>query len=255
MIRRVVARASIGGLIAVVLAGTIVLLGFVPTFGTGIDERMYRDATERWLAGGWWYLPHQLAGPYPATMGDVMYPPVTLWLFVPMALTPPQWWYVGPILLIAWSLYRMRPAWWAWPVLLVIAASPWAMGYWMFGNPKMWLLALAFVLLAHGWRWWLATAVLALIGSLAVLPMWPDYFTATGNARDLGYQWSTLILFALALVARLGARRDALPRPGAAPGGDDGVGADDRDRGVEGAEGADRGAAGLAEEVAGSGIA
>jgi hypothetical protein len=32
-------------------------------------------------------------------------------------------------------------------------------------------------------RWWVAAAVLGVV-SLAFLPMWPDYLTVLGNARD-----------------------------------------------------------------------
>jgi hypothetical protein len=49
----------------------------------GDDYRIYMDATNRWLAGGSYFLSRQLAGPYQLEMGDVMYPPVALWLFAP----------------------------------------------------------------------------------------------------------------------------------------------------------------------------
>ena len=51
----------------------------------GKDVALYRDAASRWLAGGPFYEPRQLAGPYEVAHGDILYPPVGLWLFVPAA--------------------------------------------------------------------------------------------------------------------------------------------------------------------------
>ena len=51
----------------------------------GVDFTLYRDVTIRWLGGGPYFEPYQLAGPYQISAGDVLYPPVALWLFVPFA--------------------------------------------------------------------------------------------------------------------------------------------------------------------------
>ena len=48
----------------------------------GIDYTLYMDATRRWLAGGSFYEPYQLAGPYPIQMGDVLYAPNAMPLFI-----------------------------------------------------------------------------------------------------------------------------------------------------------------------------
>ena len=48
----------------------------------GIDYTLYMDATRRWLAGGSFFEPYQLAGPYPLQMGDVLYRADALPLFV-----------------------------------------------------------------------------------------------------------------------------------------------------------------------------
>ncbi len=53
----------------------------------GVDFQLYREVTMRWLGGGPFYQPYQLAGPYPISAGDVLYPPVALWLFVPFSFT------------------------------------------------------------------------------------------------------------------------------------------------------------------------
>src|SRR3954452_11912730 len=48
-----------------------------------LDADIYFDATDTWLADGTWYLPRQLNGPYEIEIGDVLYPPVLLWILVP----------------------------------------------------------------------------------------------------------------------------------------------------------------------------
>ena len=40
----------------------------------GADYQLYMDATARWLSGGPFYEPAQLAGPYPITHGAILYP-------------------------------------------------------------------------------------------------------------------------------------------------------------------------------------
>ena len=56
----------------------------------GVDYLLYRDAAARWLAGGPFFEPYQLAGPYPISAGDILYPPVALWLFVPFTVLPAE---------------------------------------------------------------------------------------------------------------------------------------------------------------------
>src|SRR5436305_8563856 len=55
----------------------------------GVDFQLYRDAAARWLHGGTFYEPYQLAGVYNIRPGDIPYPPVALRLFVPFAIEPP----------------------------------------------------------------------------------------------------------------------------------------------------------------------
>mgnify|MGYP006173125319 CR=1 FL=1 len=54
----------------------------------GVDFVLYRDVAARWLDGGPYFEPYQLVGPYEIRAGDVLYPPVGLWLFVPFAVLP-----------------------------------------------------------------------------------------------------------------------------------------------------------------------
>jgi hypothetical protein len=134
----------------------------------------------------------------------VLYPPVMLWVFAPLALLPGQAWYVIPAAMVAWSLWRLRPAWWAWPLMLLIAAMPWTIGYFVLGNPKVWGFAALFVLLALGWRWWIVAGIAAVLLSLPFGSLWGDYRVVMTNARSMEYQWSTVLLVAIPVIAWLG---------------------------------------------------
>src|SRR5688500_15477068 len=58
-----------------------------------IDFDLYLNATRRWLAGGSYFEPYQLAGPYAIRMGDVLYPPNVLLLLIPFTVLPAiLWW-------------------------------------------------------------------------------------------------------------------------------------------------------------------
>src|SRR5262249_12098765 len=62
-----------------------------------VDADLYREAAVRWSGGGPFYAARQLAGPYEITPGDILYPPVGLWLFVPFTFLPDAlamvlWW-------------------------------------------------------------------------------------------------------------------------------------------------------------------
>lgn len=225
--KRIIARASIGGLVALAVLVTLLLLGVFPAFGTGIDERVVRGAALRWWEGGPFYNAYQLAGPYQNELGDVLYPPVALWLFVPAALLPAQLWYLVPAAIIAWSLWRMKPAWWAWPVILAVMCWPWSLGFWLFGNPTIW--AVAFLMLGVQWagpavavmfkpvllpwalfgiwdrRWWAAVAIFALACIPFGIAMWQDYLEVVTNARGMGYLFASVPIMCVPLVAWLGA--------------------------------------------------
>lgn len=75
----------------------------LPAFGSvvGIDVDLYIDAARRWLATGQFYEAYQLNGSYQITLGDVLYPPVALVLFVPFVVLPGVLWWVVPLAL--WS--------------------------------------------------------------------------------------------------------------------------------------------------------
>ena len=88
----------------------------------GVDFILYRDAAARWLAGGPYFEPYQLAGPYPITAGDVLYPPVALWLFVPFTVLPAVLWWAIPIAVAAWAVWRLQPSPEWWPLIALCIA-------------------------------------------------------------------------------------------------------------------------------------
>jgi hypothetical protein len=200
-----------------------------------VDFELYQGFTRSWLAGGGWYAPEQLAGPY--VIEDVMgnaYPPTLLYLTVPFALGLPAllWWLI-PLGLIAAVLWRSPPAWWAWPVLAATLAYPRTWTPIVTGNPSMWAIAFAVAGVAWGWpavgaalkltfaplaligirrrAWWIAAGV-AIAAAVPFGTLWFDYATALVNAssaRGVGYilgEWP-IALGLLAVAASGSARR------------------------------------------------
>jgi hypothetical protein len=228
--RRFAMRAS-QGVIAVECAWVIwTLLGFDPRFPVGSDYRAVVEAASRWLAGGSFYAPQQLAGPYPPILPapylpNIMYPPVTLWLFVPFTILPAVLWWALPVAGVAWSFYRLRPAWWAWPIIAALWLYPRAPEAVQNGNPVMWALlavslgcvytgpaALALFKPTLGLfalfgvrrrRWWLALGMLGLL-CLPFGAMWLDYARVVANLRSpLWFLWHDWPLMTVPLVAWL----------------------------------------------------
>lgn len=215
-----------------------------PTVGgyLGVDYHLYMDAARRWLATGTFYLPHQLE-PYAIAPGDILYPPVVLWLLVPFTVLPAVLWWAVPLGLVGYVLWRLRPAPWTWPfVALLLVPTPSTIKL-VTGNPVMWVMAAlaagvlwvgpaVFVLIkptlapfalwgARHRRWW---AWLAAFGLLC-LPfggMWTDWLRVVGNSQpsDLGggllYSVWELPLLLVPLVAWAGrAKMDAERMPAA----------------------------------------
>jgi len=183
--------------------------GQIPPLGA--DFIIYRDAAQSWLAGGPFYHPYQLAGPYPVvgytdlSLVPVLYPPMMLALLVPMTAVPVLWWGI-PLAIIGWVVWRNRtPS----RLLFVAALALWPTSVLQVtnGNPTLWLIAalalatvnpffspllllkptlLPFALYRIGdRRWWLGLGIVGL-AALAFAPMWPDYLTVVLNARDSG---------------------------------------------------------------------
>ena len=192
----------------------------------GIDYRLYMDATRDWLATGQFYAPYQLAGPYPVLFGDILYPPVALWLFVPFTILPAFLWWSVPIGVTAAVIVSHRPRWMVWPILALCLWGP-VQIHVISGNPGLW--AMMFVALSTRWpafgpfafikaslgvfgllgirsrSWWLGLAVFCAL-SLAVLPMWFDWLTALLNSRSGGglfYSWQEAPMMLMPIIAWL----------------------------------------------------
>lgn len=224
--RRVVPRVS-QGVIAVEAAWVLfALAGGDPRVTHGQDYGIYRDAALRWLSGG---------GFYPGTPATpILYPPVDLWLLVPFTRLPAFLWWAVPCAISAWAIWRLRPAWWAWPIMALLAVWPDTPTVYLGGNPAMWAVAAmslgglyrwpsALVLLKpslfpfalcgiRSRAWWFALGVLVLLSLPFGFGMWSDWLSAVGNAHGgLLYSLGQVPLLALPLVAwvaRLPAARD-----------------------------------------------
>jgi len=177
----------------------------------GVDFELYRDATSRWLSGGSFYEPYQLAGPYEIRSGDILYPPPMLLVFAPLAVLPAPLdqilYYAIPLGITAAAVVWLRPAPIGWPAILFCLWWPTTVVVIAGGNPGIWLMAFmalgclwrplsVLVLLkptlapfalfgANRWSWWAALIILAIV-SLWFLRVWPDYVTASLNARGGG---------------------------------------------------------------------
>jgi hypothetical protein len=198
------------------------------------DVQLYLDAAARWLTGGPFYEPRQLAGPYEVAHGDILYPPVGLWLFGPAALLPQPlafalWWGI-PAAITVWAIRRVDPRPAVWPLMALCLAWPTTpLKVWT-GNPVIWCIAamavaivwrggapfallkpslLPFALFGIRRRSWWVGLVAFVILCLPFGAMWGDWLTTVVAARGAGPLYSALEapMLALPLVAWAGRRR------------------------------------------------
>ena len=206
----------------------------------GVDFVLYRDVAARWLAGGPYFEPYQLAGPYPIQAGDVLYPPFALWLFVPFAVLPEPvaWalWFAVPVAAVAFAIWRLRPRPESWPLIALCLAWPTTLLKTWTGNPVIWCVAAlalgtlwawpsVFVVLKASlspfalfgaWRrsWWVAAAALV-VASLPFGSLWADWVTSVVNSQGGGLLYSSLEvpMLLLPLVAWAWRTRSGVPWP------------------------------------------
>ena len=222
-------RIGLAVLTLVILAFPVVDLiaaALKPNFNGygGIDYSLYMEATRRWLAGGPFYEPYQLSGPYAIQMGDVLYPPNGLLLFAPFTLLPAILWWLVPLAVTAWAVWRMRPSPIAWPFIALCLFWPPFVARAVAGNPVMWVMAFVALGCLFRWpsvlvllkpslfpfaligardrSWWLALIVVAAV-SLPFGPMWLDWFRAVTNSTGGGllYSFQDVPILLLPLVA------------------------------------------------------
>ena len=171
------------------------------------DWEIYRNATQRWMETGSYFLPSQLTGPYQLAYGDVLYPPCALALFVPMSFLPGPFWVGIPLLIMATALKRLRPTPLAWATMAVLCAYPVTAAEFVSGNPLIWMNAALFAAVAWGSpaalvmvkptllpfaliglrsrAWWVAVAALTAL-SLLALPLTLDWVRAVRDAQSTG---------------------------------------------------------------------
>jgi hypothetical protein len=171
----------------------------------GRDGELYLDATRRWLAGGPFYHPSQLTGPYELPWGQILYPPQALALFVPFTVLGITPFVLIPIVVTASVILSYRPRFWAWvAILTVLVLHPDAPLPWIAGTPTIWFITL--VALATRWpwvsafiwfkpsvfpfalvgmrdlRWWIVSAAFAL-SAVLLWPLMVQWLTAVLNSR------------------------------------------------------------------------
>jgi hypothetical protein len=126
----------------------------------GNDFAIYLERTRSWLAGDGFYRARQLDGPYALELGDALYPPPSVLLFLPWAMgVPAMLWWLVPLGVAVMSLVRLKPPPWAW--LLLLASFALIPRLWVaisLGNPSIWVFAA--VLAGWAFRWPAALALL-----------------------------------------------------------------------------------------------
>ena len=215
---------------AILLVAAAQWLSYIPVVDDYVarDFVLYRDATARWLDGGPFYEPYQLAGPYQVAAGDILYPPVAILLFAPFVVVPSLLWWLAPFVATGWAIHRHRPAPVTWPVMAVCIWFPNTGIKVLTGNPVMWSVAalalgtvyywpavlaavkpsLAPLALFGIWKrsWWIGAIGLG-AASLLFVPLWPEFLTALANSRQsagLLYSLGEVPMMLIPIVAWIG---------------------------------------------------
>jgi hypothetical protein len=197
----------------------------------GGDFRGYLDASQGWLNGNGFYLSRQLQGPYETQLGDVLYPPTTLYVFIPFLFLPAQSWWILAIVPLIYVIWSWRPALWAVALMLACLAYPNLANMYFRGSPVIVIAALVAAALRWHWpgalillkpsvlpfaligirtRGWWVTAGLLVILTLPLLALIPDWLQAVIDSRGYGgllYGGRDLPLLMVPVLAYLGRTR------------------------------------------------
>ena len=238
-------------------AMTLAILGFwvagwVSTFMAwdtegkrlGTDLHLYVNAALGWADTGSFYPERQLVGPYEIeTVGEILYPPPSLLLFLPFSVLPAVLWWAIPLAVIAAVIAYWRPAPFGWPVLAFILWWPRTNQDLLTGNPAIWAAAAAALGTIWAWAsvlvlikptlapaaifgirrrgWWIGMAGVSAV-SLLFLPLWPEYVKTLMFARHPHgwlYSFSELPMALTGVVAWATSTRRAGPSPSIPVGG------------------------------------
>lgn len=170
----------------------------------GFDYQTYMAAVGRWLSGGSFYEPYQLAGPYQVVNREVLYPPIILPLLAAFSILPAILWWIVPMGIFSGVVVRWRPSLVGWAAILACLGAIRPIGEIVGGNPVMWIAAFVALGTIWGWpavfvalkptllpfmfigirrrSWWVAAAALTII-SMGFLPLWFAYAHVLLNAR------------------------------------------------------------------------
>jgi hypothetical protein len=207
-------RARLFRIVLLTLTGVVLILvvaeflylwpGEARDDNIGEDYRYYVSLGQRWLDTGVMYGARQLTGqPYHVLINvDNLYPPPATVLFAAFVFLPWFVWFAGPVLLVAYAVWRQRPAMWTWPLMGLCLLWPRTQNAFMVGNSDVvsagfvaagliwaWPSVLGlfkpaylpFVLIGIRHRsWWIGLAGFGVV-SLLLLPYWPEYVTAATN--------------------------------------------------------------------------
>jgi hypothetical protein len=224
-----VAAGSLLAMVAFVSATTIGVEG-----NLGDDHDFYSDVGARWLATGLYYLPYQFEPHDFLNMGDNLYPPSALPLFIGAAVLPAVVWWAIPVGVLVFAIFSWRPGRWSIAAMLLLLAWPRAHGAFLWGNTDMWMAAGVAAGLRWGWpaialtlkpslalfalfgvrrrSFWLAGIAIAAFAAWT-LPMWLDYLTVMRNTRlPLDYSLRSIPLLLVPVTAWL-ASADRPARP------------------------------------------
>lgn len=236
---RIAAITATGVLLLWAVVQTVAIYRGAQTRGeVGWDANLYATIGSHFLATGQPYFPSQSA-PYPAEGMVNLYPPTALYLFVPASVLPRVIWWIVPLATIGWSLARLRPKAWTWPIMAFVCLlpldAPIVPVSLVYGNTLMWTLAALFAAAAFrpGWAWAVAFKpvdfllalpfalrswrglLVTVVLSVVLLPYWFQWLTAIGNISDRQsplYSLAAWPALAIPLVAWVGRSR---PRSGA----------------------------------------
>jgi hypothetical protein len=135
---------------------------------------------------------------------------VTLPILVAFAYVPAAWW-VGWGILFTGGLARLRPASWAWPLLLLLATTSALVPVLIAGNPVIWILLGTLFARITGWSgalvllkptlapfallgierrsWWIACGLVA-VACVPFQGLWVDWYHAVTNIEGVNITYS-----------------------------------------------------------------